>query len=291
MVFPHIEKQPLAVKLEAEPNHLSVKQPTSLSVPGGRIHIGPMVYRDIFGPRPTIETSLATDAIDIQPLLGRIWPQPPEGAISVRLDPVVVAGDSINSNGELRLRAFEGEITLSHLGMSGLFTAAPLIQLSAQLEGLNLGALTTGTSFGKIEGVLQGHIRDLQIANGQPQKFDLLLESIKTRGTPQMISVRAVNNIAQIGGAQSPFMGFAKLFTTFMQRFPYRKIGVHATLKNDIFRINGTIKEGGKEYLVRRGALGGVDVINHSSDNRASFRDMTKRIKRIAEGSSGPVVQ
>jgi len=66
---------------------------------------------------------------------------------------------------------------------------------------------------------------------------------------------------------------------------------VHATLKNDIFRINGTIRENGKEYLVRRSALGGVDVINQSTDNRASFKDMIKRITRITEGSRGPVVQ
>ena len=86
-------------------------------------------------------------------------------------------------------------------------------------------------------------------------------------------------------------MGVAKLFTSFLEQFPYRKIGVHATLKNDIFQINGTIKEDGKEYLVRRGALWGVDVINQSTDNRASFRDMVKRIKRVTEGSEGPVVE
>ncbi len=291
MVLPLVEEQSLSVNLEAEPNHLFIKSPTTLSVPGGQVHLGPLIGRNIFGSHPTIETSLATDGLDLKPLLGRIWSQSPEGTITAKLDPVVLERDSIQGQGELRLKAFNGEIILSQLGMSGLFTPAPLIRFNAQLKDLNLGALTTDTSFGKIDGVLQGHIHDLEIANGQPQKFDLLLETIKARKTPQRISVRAVDNIAQIGGAQSPFVGFAKIFTSFFKQFPYRKIGVHASLKNDIFRINGTIKEGGKEYLVRRGALWGVDVINQSTDNRTSFRDMSKRIKRVSEGSRGPVVK
>jgi len=291
MALPFIQEQPLALKLEAEPNHLFVKSPTTLLVPGGEVRIGPVSGSDIFGARPTFETSLALDGLDIKPLLGRIGSQTTEAGISGRLDPVVLQRDSITSEGELRIRAFDGKITLSHLGVSGLFTPAPLVKLSAHLEGLNLGEMTTGTSFGKIEGVLQGHVREVEIANGQPQNFDLLLETIKTRGIPQIISVKAVDNIAKIGGAQSPFMGFAKVFTSFLKHFPYRKIGVHATVKNDIFRINGTIKEGDTEYLVRRGALWGVDVINQSTDNRTSFKDMVKRIKRVTEGSKGPVVK
>jgi hypothetical protein len=114
---------------------------------------------------------------------------------------------------------------------------------------------------------------------------------VKNGGTNQEISVRAIDNIARLGGAQSPFIGFAKMFAYLFKTFPYREIGVRATLKNDIFRLNGTIHEGGKEYLVRRGGLQGVDVINQSPDNRISFKDMVKRIKRIADSSGGPVIQ
>ena len=47
-------------------------------------------------------------------------------------------------------------------------------------------------------------------------------------------------------------------------------------------QVNGTIHEGGKEYLVRRGFLRGVDVVNQNPDNVISFRDMQERIKRIS---------
>jgi hypothetical protein len=66
---------------------------------------------------------------------------------------------------------------------------------------------------------------------------------------------------------------------------------VRATLDNDVFRINGTIKEGDKEYLVRRGMFSGVDVINMNPDNQISFKDMVKRVRRIKDAKMGPTIQ
>ncbi|MGA7143258.1 MAG: hypothetical protein WBY47_02045, partial [Desulfobacterales bacterium] len=71
---------------------------------------------------------------------------------------------------------------------------------------------------------------------------------------------------------------------------PYEKIGIRASLENDVFKVNGTIKEGGTEYLVKRGAFSGVNIVNQNPDNRISFKDMVNRIKRIGAGS-GPVVK
>jgi hypothetical protein len=151
--------------------------------------------------------------------------------------------------------------------------------------------MTSGTAFGKIEGILQGHIKGLEIAYGEPQAFDLLLETEKRKGVTQKISVKAVDNITQIGGGQSPFMGLAGAFAAFLEEFPYKKIGIRASLQNDVFRINGTIKEGGTEYLVKRGSVYGVNVVNQNPDHRVSFKDMVKRIKRVTAEKSSPVVK
>jgi hypothetical protein len=159
------------------------------------------------------------------------------------------------------------------------------------VNDLNLAALTTGTAFGRIEGVLRGSVEDLEIVHRQPQSFQLLLETVRKAERPQKISVRAVDSIARIGGARSPFIGAAGLLTSFFEQFPYEKIGVRASLKNDMFRVNGTIRRAGKEYFVRRGGLTGVDIINQNPDNRISFKDMVRRIKRVTGDSGGPVVR
>ena len=57
-----------------------------------------------------------------------------------------------------------------------------------------------------------------------------------------------------------------------------------------MFTVNGTIREGGTEYLVKRGSFSGVDIVNQNPDNRISFKDMVKRIKRVG-AKGGPVVK
>jgi len=42
---------------------------------------------------------------------------------------------------------------------------------------------------------------------------------------------------------------------------------------------------------VKRSGFSGVDVVNLNPDNRASFKDMVKRIKRIKSSRQGPVVK
>jgi hypothetical protein len=73
--------------------------------------------------------------------------------------------------------------------------------------------------------------------------------------------------------------------------FYYQKMGVKASLVNDVFQVNGTIQEDGKEYLVKKGGIPGVDVVNSNPDNRISFKDMLKRVRRIHSRSSGPVIR
>ena len=250
-----------------------------------------IISKNIFGSQPSTDTSLTMNAVDINPLLSRIWSQPIQGKINGKLDPIHINGGSIRTSGKIRAKVFDGEIILFDLGASEMFTSTPVLRLSGRWNGLRLAQMTSDTSFGKIEGVLRGHIKDLEIAYGQPQKFYLLLETVKTKGVPQRISVKAVDNISRIGGGQSPFVGLAGSFATLFKEFPYKKIGVRASLENDIFRVNGTIKEGGFEYLVKRGGFSGVNVVNQNPDNRVSFKDMVKRIKRVTAEGGGPVVK
>ncbi|MBW2669967.1 MAG: hypothetical protein JRD87_08810 [Deltaproteobacteria bacterium] len=290
VMVPLLPEQPLSIPLNTGPNRISVESPTVIRVPGGDLRLGPVQINHPFGPDLSVRTFLVFDRIKLQPLLSRIWTRPLEGTLTGILDPLRYEKHAITSQGEIRAEAFGGKILISDLDIPGIFTSAPVLKLNAQWDGLLLSEMTTGTSFGKIEGVLNGHIRDFEIAYGQPQRFDLLLETLKKKGVPQKISVKAVENIAQIGGGQSPFMGLAGVFASFFKKFPYEKIGIRAYLENDVFTINGTISEGGTEYLVKRGRFSGVNVVNQNPDNRVSFKDMVKRIQRITH-KGGPVVK
>jgi hypothetical protein len=288
---PFIPEQALAFPLEADPNRLCIVAPTVLKIPGGAARIGPVRITGRPGQSPSITTHLEMNRVDIGPLLAGIWPRPIHGSLSGTLEPIHVQAGRLTSRGKITAKVFDGEVIFSDPGASGFLTGTPVFKVNARWKDLNLSEMTADTSFGKIEGTLSGYAKDLEIAQGQVQRFDLLLETVRKDDVPQRISVRAVDNIAQIGGGQSPFVGLAGMFASVFKEFPYEKIGVHATLENDLFRINGTIREGGTEYLVKRGLLSGVNVVNQNPDNRVSFKDMIKRIKRIKTSKGGPIIK
>jgi len=294
VTLPLLPEHPFSIFLDAGPNALSVDSPTVIQVPGGNVRLGSVQVNDLFSKKISLHTRLDLDGINMQTLLSGTGTLPPEGKLSGTLtgmlDPVRYENHTLTTQGEITAQVFGGKIRVSDMKASGIFTAAPVFSLNADCHDLMLSDMTTDTTFGKIEGVLEGHIRNVEIAYGQPQKFDLLLETVKRKNIPQTISIKAVDNIAQIGGGQSPFMGLAGAFASVFERFPYKKIGIRAGLENDMFTINGTIHEDGTEYIVKRSGFSGVNIVNQNPDNRINFKDMMKRIQRITH-KGGAVVQ
>lgn len=291
MSIPPLPRQPLKMALRSAPNRLYAEGPTVLKVPGGEVEIGPVALEKTGAGPPSLQTSLSLEDLDLQPLLSRFWPRPVQGSLSGRLDPVRLEGGVLSSRGRLQGRVFGGEVALTRLGAAGVLSGSTVLALDADWEDLSLSELTRDTSFGRIQGLLRGHVRNLEIAHAEPQRFELLAETVQKKGVSQNISVTAVENIARIGGGQSPFLGIAGAVSSLFREFSYQKIGVRASLANDVFNINGTVRENGVEYLVKKGGFAGVNIVNQNPHNRISFKDMVKRIQRVVHSDSGPVVR
>ncbi|MBI5593434.1 MAG: hypothetical protein HY881_23515 [Deltaproteobacteria bacterium] len=281
VTLPLLPEQSLSLLLDAGPNRISVDSPTVIHVPGGDLRLGPVEANNIFSPDITVQSRLAFEGLKLRPLLSGFMALPPRGTLTGMLDPVRYERNTVTSQGEIAAEVFGGKMIVSDLGASGVLTSTPVLKLNAHWDDLRLTEMTKDTGFGKIEGVLKGCINDFEIAYGQPQKFVLFLETVPKKGVPQTISIQAVDNIAQIGGGQSPFVGLAGAFASVFKKFTYEKIGIRASLENDMFTVNGTIREDGTEYLVKRRSFSGVNIVNQNPDNRISFKDMVKRILRI----------
>ena len=289
--LPYLNEQSLALKFDVGPNRLVLQQPPALHLSSGRIDIGPLVLSNLFHQGAKLETHLTATGIEIDSLLKGIWSQPTGGILAGRLAMIQVEGDRLTSRGTVTIDIFDGSIDIIDPGVSGPLTSIPVFIFDSRINDLDLEKMTVGTAFGKIQGILRGSATDVEIVNGQPQKFDLRLETVSKKGVKQTINVRAVESIASLGGGGSPFGGLAGSFARFFREFSYRKIGIAASLENDVFRVNGTITENGKEYLVKKSGFSGVDVVNLNPNNRISFKDMVKRIKRISGKGGGPVIR
>ena len=288
--MPFLTIQALSLPLQAKQNSLHITSSTMVATSGGPLRIGPVSFLDLAGPHPSIHSDISIQDLDIGPFIPEAVFPDLKGTIGGRLDPVRITQDVISTEGNIVVDVWGGKVVILNIAASSFFSG-PLVSFDARLDGLDLAEMTTNTSFGKVEGTLQGHIKGLEIAYGQPQKFDLLLETTPRKGVTQKISVKAVENIAKIGGGQSPFVGLAGVISSFFKEFPYEKIGVRASLQNDIFSINGTIKEDETEYIIKRGGFSGVNIVNQNPDNQISFKDMVKRIKRITKEGASPVIE
>ncbi len=189
------------------------------------------------------------------------------------------ANNRVASEGKAIVGIFGGEIEARNLFAEDLASASRRFGGDITFRNISLEELTRKIAVGKMTGIIQGSLRNFAMEFGEPASFILEIESVRARGVDQSISTDAIESISILGtGAGS---ALNRGITQFFKEYPYSKIGLRCVLKNDQFSVNGTIHDGGKEYLVRRGMLRGVDVINQNPDNVISFRDMEERIKRI----------
>ncbi|MGB5424144.1 MAG: hypothetical protein WBN03_18410 [Desulfobacterales bacterium] len=291
MQLPYLAEQPLTLNFDIGPNRLVLRQPPALRLFSGRIDLGPVALTNLFNEHAKLETHLSATGIEIDNLLKGIWSQPTGGILAGRLESVRLENNRLSSRGTVTIDIFDGRIDIIDPGISGPLTSIPVFFFNSRINDLGLEKMTAGTAFGKIRGILRGSATEVEIVSGQPQKFELRLETVSKKGVQQKINVRAVESIASLGGGGSPFVGLAGSFARFFREFPYWKIGIAASLENDVFKVNGTIMEDSKEYLVKKSGFSGVDVVNLNPNNRISFKDMVKRIKRISGTGGGPVIR
>ena len=292
MKIPFLAEQPLVFPLLVRPNHISIQKKISFKADvSGQIDLWPL---DLYFKKEKgikVDTRVDVDNFQFNAGLSRWWPSQGPLTINASFDSIAVDRQILTSKGRVFTNVFGGNLQISNPNVADIFSSTPILGMDVMIEGVDLSSLTDQTSFGKIDGILNGRVENLEIANRQPQKFILHLETVSQKGIPQKISVEAVESIARIGGGQSPFMGLAGKFATLFKKFSYRKIGVTASLENDMFRVNGLVHENGREYLIKKSGLSGVDVVNSNPDNRIGFKDMIKRIQRVLNPHAQPVVQ
>jgi hypothetical protein len=163
--------------------------------------------------------------------------------------------------------------------MDNLFSPTASFKSSIEIDALDLAELTRTFEFGLISGVLTGYVQDLVIMDGLPVSFAIQMETIRTRGVPQRIDVKALKKI-QVFSSGSTVSILDKGIYRFFKEYRYSKMGFSGRLKNDRFSLLGVEMANNKRYIVM-GALvpPRVDVVSHTRD--ISFAELVKRLKRV----------
>lgn len=257
--------------------------PLSLDLFGGRLSIGrASLLFDLNRGSFTGVSSLELSACDLKKFPVESKKIQLSGMAAANLPRVELSTDTLETEGAAELEMFGGKISVSNIKVEQPFSKNRTIFCDIDFAGLNMEKLTDSLPLGRITGIINGEVKDLSIAYGQPESFTLRVESEKRKGIPQKFSLKAANDLAIIGSGEKTSLSAKKGWTRFVSDFRYAKIGILCSLKNDRFTLRGTIHHKGVEYLVKNSWIFGISVVNKKPQNKISFKDMVSRLKRIS---------
>lgn len=261
-------------------NMLEVTERVVIPIFSGNIQIYDAIVDDLLSPDMQVRFGLKIENINLGSLTQSLLNTELPGTINADFGVMNYQNNRMMSEGTAVINVFGGEIQAANFFAQDITLPSRKFGGDITFKDINLEQVTRKIAVGKMSGIIRGSLKGFVMEYGQPAGFILEVESVKKAGIKQQISADAINNISILGTGAGSVL--SKGITKYFKDFPYSRIGIRSVLRNDQFMVNGTIIEGDKEYLVRRGFFRGVDVINQNRNNAISFRDMEERIKRIS---------
>ena len=209
------------------------------------------------------------------------------GTLSTSIPHVRHDGSTISLDGALIIQVFDGYLSATDLKLIEPFGRVPRLFGTLDMRHIDLGQLTETFSFGNITGYIDGYVKDMELANWRPQRFDALV--ISSPGNyRKRISQRAVQNISALGGAGAAAAIQRSLLSMFEQ-FGYAKLGMSCILRQGVCEMGG-IEEAPQGYvIVKGGGLPAITVMGYN--RRVDWEELLARVKRVTESNAKPIVR
>jgi hypothetical protein len=260
-------------------NTLVFREDIDVPVFGGSIRLRDFRYKDLLSPGRKLTLSLEIDDIDLREMSTTLDLPVLSGSLTGFIPEAVLSGQRFSTQGRITVQAFGGEVIVDNLTIHNIFGPVASVKTSIGIHDLYLDKLTETFEFGHISGVVRGYVKDLVITNGQAERFEAALESVKTKGASQWISVEALKKISILGSGTSASVLNQGIYR-FFEKYQYEKMGFRGTLKNDTLRLLGVEALGNRWYLVKGGLIPPrVDVISYNQN--ISFQEMLRRLMRV----------
>ncbi len=257
---------------------------------GGALVLPRLEAHDLFSAETTFVLAMSLEHLDLGLLTRELTGTEVPGAVNADFSSIAYRRERWITKGGLHADVFGGTVELTNFFAENLLSKGRKTGFDLFFHDIDLEKLTGKIALGKMTGTIKGSVANFMIEYGQPARFFLDVESDPTKKVGQVISVAAVENLSVLGtGTDVVSSVLNSGIHRFFKEYPYSRIGILCTLENDTFSVRGKIHEGGKEYLVRRGWLRGLDVVIQNPDNSISFGDMEERISRIFRPKEQPI--
>lgn len=208
------------------------------------------------------------------------WPEM-QGTLSGMIPHVGYQAKSLNVDGALLFRVFDGSVVVSGLNLFDPFGPAPRLYGNLDMRELDLGALTQAFSFGNVQGRIDVGVKKLELVNWQPVRFDARVAS-SPGSYRKRISQKAVQNISALGGAGAAAAVQRSVMSVF-ENFGYEQIALSCILRNGVCLMDGAGSSADGYYIVKGGGIPAINVMgyNHNVD----WNELLTRLKRVTQSN------
>lgn len=273
--------------LVAGPNRLALASPARTRALDGEVVLTELAATDLSAAVPVLTLGFRANALRLAPIATALGLPAFGGTFTAELPRVRLAGGTLETEGEIVLSVFGGSVRLERLRAEGVGSGVATLSLDAACDDISLGALTEVLAMGHVSGVARGGVKNLEIQAGAPVRFEAWMETVKTSGVAQRISVDAIRSLSIMGGSGGD--PFSSGVLSFFDEYGYAKIGFRCSLDGDRLTLEGVEQRDGKDYLVVGSLLPPrVDVVSHT--RTIAFSEMMSRLRRAAQ-SEGPRVE
>ncbi len=260
-------------------NSFKLLEKTQLPFLGGEIAINQLGWQAKKQQEPEIYFVGSLNNVSLEQWSKALKWTPLSGTISGNIPKVEYSNKTLSLDGEVNIKVFDGDIKITKLAASGLFTDNPKFSSELEINNLDLDQLTGKFEFGGITGKLSGFVRQLTMENWHPVTFYAWLGTPDDDDSRHRISQKAVKNIASIGGGGASDI-LSRSFLSFFETFGYDKIGLGCYLHNGVCQLMGVEATPQGYAIITGGGLPRIDVIGYNP--RVDWNVLMERLSRIS---------
>lgn len=257
--------------------------PAGIPVLDGRLELQVFdLFLEETGPR--IEFGGALTPVSMQAFSRAMGWRPLPGKLSGGIPGARYENGVLTLEGAMLASVFNGWIIVRDLRLEDLFGVWPTLSANLELKNLDLEALSSTFSFGKITGRLEGRMDNLCLENWRPVSFDARFATPEHDDSRHRISQRAVDNISNLGGS-GVAGALSRTLLGFFDEFGYERLGISCRLENGVCEMDGVEPARQGYYLVKGGGIPRIDIVGFN--RRIDWELLIGKLREIIDRGAG----
>ncbi len=255
-------------------NNIFIKNPFKIPVFDGIIDVNNVSVENIINHDREIKFAFRFNDINLESMTTTYNLTPFEGTLNSSIVSFQQQGQKFYSKDEIKIKLFGGDITISDLTLNNFLEPMMAIGFSAEVNHLDLGQMSnTYREWGNITGIINGRIKDFRLVAGEPSSFEIEMKTEHYPEVKQTVSTKFLKNFVPGIGKVLDKVG--------LTNYKYDIMGLHARLENDYIKLQGAVREGGKELFMKGAGMKRLEIVFPNIDRRVPFKTFLNSFKGI----------